>query len=509
MLPALDTLSALASAPHATAMREVVAPFSDATIARVPEATEACVETALTRARSVQPDWAAWPVPARCAVAMRFHDLILEHREAICTLMQVESGKARRHALEEVLGVALVARYYARRAPALLRPKRRRGLFPVLTRTVEAPLPVGVVGVIAPWNYPFTIPLSDTVPALLAGNAVVLKPAETTPLTSLVGLALLQAAGLPDGVLQVVTGAGEVVGQALAEAADFVQFTGSTEVGRRVAAIAARRLVPASMELGGKNAAVVLEDAALGSTVEGLVRACFSNAGQLCISAERVLIQRSRYAEVRDAFVARTRSMRIGPGPGYDIEMGALVSREQLDKTHAHVEDARAKGARVLCGGRPLPALGPTFYAPTLLEGATPAMQLYEEETFGPVAALFPFDTDDEAVALANDTPYGLNASIWTSDAARGERLARRLRYGTVGLNDGYVATYGSTDAPMGGIKASGLGRRHGAHGLLKYTEAQTLAHQRFHGAGPTPYEPPEVFYPVLARAISALRVLP
>ena len=364
MLTALSDLTTLAATPFARTTRPVVSPLTGEVLADVPEGTPACVEAAMARARAVQPAWAAWPVRARCAVVRRLHDLVLTHREAILSLMQVETGKARRHAFEEVLDVALTARYYAHRGPALLRPQRRRGAFPILTRTTEAALPVGVVGVIAPWNYPFTLALSDALPALIAGNAVVLKPAETTPLTALLGLALLQAAGLPEGVMQVVPGAGETVGQALAEAADFVQFTGSTEVGRIVAEITGRRLVPSSMELGGKNAALVLEDAPLGATVEGLMRACFSNAGQLCISAERVLIQQRRYADVRDSLVARVRAMRVGPGSGYDIEMGALASPEQLEKTHAHVEDARAKGAHVLCGGTPCPTSAPRSMRP-------------------------------------------------------------------------------------------------------------------------------------------------
>ncbi len=309
--------------------------------------------------------------------------------------------------------------------------------------------------------------------------------------------------------MQVVPGAGEVVGQALAARADFVQFTGSTEVGRQVAAVAAARLVPASMELGGKNAALVLADAPLGRTVEGLVRACFANAGQLCISAERVLIHAARYEEVRGSLAARVRAMRVGAGPGYEVEMGALASAEQFHKTAAHVADAVAKGARVVCGGHALPHLGPTFYAPTLLEGVAPGMRAHDEETFGPVVALEPFETEAEAIARANSTPYGLNASVWTADTAHGRRLARRLHVGTVGVNDGYAAAWGSTDAPMGGMKASGLGRRHGAYGLLKFTEAQTVATQRLHGLGPSPYEAPGAYFRTLARLTALLGHVP
>ena len=510
MLPSPAALAALvARSPEATGSIPVEAPFTGAVLGHVPAGTAACVALAVKRARAAQPAWAALPVRARAAVVLRFHDLLLRHRAALLDLMQDEAGKARRHAAEEVVDVLLNARYYAVRAPGLLAPRARRGVVPGLTRVAEGALPVGVVGVIAPWNYPLTVPISDALPALLAGNAVVLKPSELTPFTALAAVLLLRAAGLPEDVLQVVTGYGDPVGAALAETADFVQFTGSTAVGRRVAEVCGRRLVPCSMELGGKNPALVLTDADLGAAVEGLARGAFANAGQLCIHPERILVDRTVYGRFRDAFAARVDALVLGAGRGWDVEVGSLASAAQLRKTEAHVADAVAKGARVLTGGHARPDLGPSFYAPTVLEGVTAEMAVFAEETFGPVVSLYPFGTEAEAVALANASPYGLNASVWTRDAARGAALARRLRCGTVGVNDPYGAAWGSTDAPMGGLGASGLGRRHGAHGLLKYTEAQTVAVQTGRPLAPGPGEPPGRFFDGFARAAGLLRHLP
>jgi acyl-CoA reductase-like NAD-dependent aldehyde dehydrogenase len=261
--------------------------------------------------------------------------------------------------------------------------------------------------------------------------------------------------------------------------ADFVSFTGSSATGRVVAQQAARRLVGCSLELGGKNPMIVRSDADLEAAVAGAVRGCFTNAGQLCIAIERLYAHATVYERFVAALAERARSLRLGSGFDFDADMGSLISKAHFDKVVAHVEDARAKGVTVVAGGHARPDAGPYFFQPTVLTGVTPQMRLYSEETFGPVVAVYPFSSDEEAVALANDSCYGLNASVWTRDVDEGLRMAERIEAGAVNINDAYTATWASLGAPQGGVKESGLGRRHGAEGLLKYTVSQTVSVQR------------------------------
>ncbi|MEU6812505.1 succinic semialdehyde dehydrogenase [Streptomyces sp. NPDC046831] len=454
-------------------------PYTGEKLADLPESTPEDVAAAFGRARAAQAVWARTPVRQRAAVLLRFHDLVLERQAEVLDLIQLETGKARLHAHEEVQAVAVAARHYGRRAAAYLRPRRHAGAMPALTRVTELRHPRGVVGQIAPWNYPLELSVGDALPAFAAGNAVVMKPDTETCLTALWARDLLIEAGLPAEVFQVVLGDGPVVGPEVVRHADYVSFTGSTRTGREVAQGAAARLVGVSLELGGKNAMLVLEDADVEKAAAGAVRACFSSAGQLCISIERLYVHESIADAFLERFAARTRAMRLGASLAYGADMGSLVGERQLETVKRHVEEAVAKGARVVAGGVARPDIGPYFFEPTILDGVEAPMAVCTEETFGPVVSVYRFTGEEEAVERANSTPYGLNASVWTRNARRGREVAARLRTGTVNINDGYAPAYGSVQSPMGGMKDSGLGRRHGSEGILKYTEAQTVAHQR------------------------------
>ena len=454
-------------------------PLTGQPVAQVPQSSAQDVADAFDRARRAQRAWSRTSLEHRSALLLRLHDLILDRQDEILDLIVWESGKARKHAFDEPLHVALTARYYARTAHRHLASERRPGVVPGLTRIDVHHQPKGVVGIISPWNYPFTMALCDGLPALLAGNAVIAKPDSQTMLTALLGTSLLEEAGFPPDLWQVVAGPGSRVGTQLVESADYICFTGSTATGRAVARGCADRLVGCSLELGGKNPVLVLRDAQVERAAEGVVRACFSNAGQLCVSAERLYVADQVYDRFVSRFVARTEALGLGAGLGWDLDMGSLISQDQLDTVVRHVEDARAKGARVLTGGRHRPDLGPYVFEPTVLEGVTPDMECFAEETFGPVVAVHRFHDEAEAVARANDGEYGLNASIWSGDGARARALAAQVRCGTVNVNEAFAATFASIDAPMGGMKQSGMGRRQGAEGVLRYTETQSVGTQR------------------------------
>jgi succinate-semialdehyde dehydrogenase/glutarate-semialdehyde dehydrogenase len=454
----------------------VTSPLDGSVVGEVRIGTAEDVVAAVARARTAQQAWAATPVRDRAAVLLRYHDLVLDRQDELLDLIQAENGKARVWAFEEIMDQAVTARYYARLAPRALKPQRRLSALPGLVSTKEHHVPKGIVGVIAPWNYPLVLAVSDALAALVAGNGIVIKPDSQTPFTALRAFELLEEAGLPAGLVQVVTGPGRTVGTAIIENTDYVMFTGSTATGRSIARQAGERLIGVSAELGGKNAMVVTDDVELERAVEGAVVGSFANTGQLCISIERLYVHEKIADAFTDAFGARAAGLTLGAAQEYGPEVGALASQDQLDKVREHVEDAVAKGARVVAGGKHRPDVGELFYEPTVLAGVTPDMAVYREETFGPVVAVYLVASDDEAVAQANDTEYGLNASVYCGDTGRGKAIAERIRAGTVNVNDGYSSAWASLDAPMGGMKASGLGRRHGREGLLKYTESQTVA---------------------------------
>lgn len=482
--PALaDRLTARVTSSGATTVTR--APFTQQPLATIPQSDADDVAVAYERARAAQRDWARRSPRERAKPFLAFAEAVLDHQREILDIIQWENGKARKHAFEELVDVAAVTLYYARRAHGLLRPRGRAGAIPALTRTRELRHPVGVVGAITPWNYPFALAATDVVPALLAGNAVVHKPDTQTALSALWAVDLLEECGLPAGLWQVLLGEPTTVGGPLVDGADYVCFTGSTRAGRAIAERAASRLVGCSLELGGKNPMLVLRDADLDRAAEGALRACFSTAGQLCISMERMYVDESVYDGFVERFLDRVGGMRLGRELDFTADMGSLTFPRQLERVAAHVDGARGADASVLAGGRPRPDVGPLFYEPTVLADVTSGMAVCQEETFGPVVSVYRVRDEDESLRRANETTYGLNASVWTRDVARGRALGRQIRAGTVNVNEGYGAAYGSHDAPMGGMRESGLGRRHGAEGLLKYTEAQTVASQHLLGFEP------------------------
>ncbi len=483
-------------------------PFSGAVLGRIPSGIEADVELAVNRARDAQPAWAARSFTSRGAFFLRFHDLLLARQNEVLDLIQLEAGKARLHAFEEVLDTAIVSRYYARHAQRILRPRRRKGALPALTKTVEVRHPVGVAGFIVPWNYPLNLSVTDALAALMAGNTAVVRPDPQTTFTALWAIALLREAGLPPDVLQVVTGEGPVIGAALAKRVDYLMFTGSTRVGRIVGQQAAEQLIGCSLELGGKNPMIVLADADLDAAVEGAVRGCFVGAGQVCVSMERIYVQQPLFDQFVIDFASRAREMKLGPALDYSTEMGSLTSERQLATVQEHVRDALDKGATLAVGGACRPELGPLFYEPTILVGVQEGMKVYAEETFGPVVSVYPFTTEAQAIELANATRYGLNASIWTRNTRKGERLARQIRAGSVNINESYAAAWGSVDSAIGGMKQSGLRPRHGEEGILKFTETQTVAVQRLLPIAPPRGVSAALFARTMTRLLSLIKTI-
>lgn len=488
---------------------EVRSPFDFGLVGTVPRSEPQDVVVAQARLRIAQEEWAQRSFEERARIFLRFHDRLLDRQDEILDLIQLESGKVRKHAFEEVLDTAIVSRFYAVHAAEFLAPKSRKGALPGLTQAWQYQHPKGIVGIISPWNYPLSMGITDAIPALLAGNAVLAKPDLQTPFSMLWALDLLIECGLPEEIVQVVAGDGPVLGPGILAASNYLQFTGSTATGRLLAREAGGKLMGCSLELGGKNPMLVLADADLPAAVAGAVRGAFSSAGQLCISIERLYVHESLFDRFVAEFVRATARLKLGAGLDWSSDIGSLASTKQLQTVSRHVADAVAKGVRVEQGGKARPDLGPLFFEPTILTGTTPEMALFAEETFGPVVSVYPFATNNEAIELANATEYGLNASIWSRDTELARRMATRIHAGTVNINEAYAAAWGSIEGPMGGFKSSGLGRRHGSEGILKYTESQTVAVQRGMPIAAPTGVPDEVFGRWMTGALRALRRLP
>ena len=460
---------------------EVENPATGEVIATVPLCPPEAVVELARQARAAQPGWEALGFDGRGRILVRCQKWVVDNAERVIETIVSETGKTYEDAqIAELYYAEQALGFWAKMAPEYLAEERVKpsSVFVKGRKLVVRYAPVGLVGVIGPWNYPLTNSFGDCIPALAAGNAVILKPSHVTPVTSLLMAEMLRVCGVPEGVFQVATGRGDT-GAALIDEADFIMFTGSTETGKKVMARAAETVTPVGLELGGKDPMVVLSDADLERAANAAVFYSMQNAGQTCISTERVYVEEPIYEEFVQLVTDKVRELRQGvPGGPGTTEVGAMINPPQMDIVEEHVKDAVEKGARVLAGGRRGNGTG-AFWEPTVLVDVDHSMECMREETFGPTVPIMKVHDADEAVRLANDTPYGLQASVFTRDLSKGERLARRLEAGAVTVNDAQI-NYFALEFPMGGWKTSGLGTRHGAGGIRKYTKTQSVLVTRF-----------------------------
>ena len=457
-------------------------PATGATIAHVPDMGRADVEQMVARARVAQPVWAAVPIKERAALLLDARRWLVKNRDKVIRTLIEENGKTREDALlGELLVVCNALTYWAKQGPKHLADEKARPFSPLLwgKKLLVRYVPHGVVGVIGPWNYPLSNNFGDAAPALLAGNSVVLKPSDVTPLTSLLMADAMREIGLPDDVFQVATGRGET-GAAIVETVDMVHFTGSTATGRKVAEVAAKRLIPVTLELGGKDPMIVLDDADLTRAAGSAVYNSLQNGGQTCISVERAYVHEKVYDEFVEKVVSQVKGLRQGPPrpDGGDVEVGAVTFGPQLDVVEQHVRDAVEKGAKLRAGGRRRDGDG-RFFEPTVLTDVDHSMEIMTEETFGPTLPIMKVRDEEEAIRLANESRYGLDSSVWTRDIDRGERVARQIQAGATCVNDA-LSNYLAADLPMGGIRESGIGVRHGAAGIRKYCRMHSILVTRF-----------------------------
>ncbi len=460
--------------------------------------TAADVSAAIERARKAQREWAELGFEGRARYLRRAAEILVDKQEAFVDVIVAETGKPRVEALSaEILTCCDALNFYAKRARRIL-ADRTVPLHLIKTKKLKISYrPLGVVGIITPWNFPFVLSLNPTAQALIAGNTVVLKPSEVTPFSGRLVDTLLREAGLPGGVFNLVLGDGET-GAALVEGGvDKISFTGSVRTGRKVAEACGRNLVPCTLELGGKDPMIVCADADLDRAARGAVWGAFANAGQVCTSTERVYVVDEVAEEFTRRVLEQTSALRQGHAGEFDV--GAVIWPQQLEVIESQMEDARAKGAKVLAGGRRNPDLPGHFYEPTVLSDVSHDMAIMREETFGPILPIMRVEDEATALRLANDTRYGLNANVWTRDKRKGTELAKAIESGCAVVNDTMI-TYGITEAPFGGAKDSGIGKVNGELGLKGYCRVQSIVVHRFGGKS----EP--LWYPYSARKLKMLQ---
>ena len=476
----------------------VRSPATSEAIGELDVNTAAEVQAAVARARAAQPAWRALGFDGRARLMRRALQILLENQEHYIDVIVRETGRSRfETVMMEIFPACDSLCYYAKRAAKILRDEKV-GLHLLKTKKLVISYgPLGVIGIITPWNGPFILTLNPSVQALMAGNTVVLKPSEVTPFSGRLVVELFEQAGVPKDVVSVVEGDGET-GAALVESGvDKICFTGSVATGKRIAEACARRLLPCTLELGGKDPMIVCEDADLERAAGGAVFGGFINAGQFCCGTERVYVVDAVYDEFVRRVVEKTRALRLGSRGEYDV--GPMIWPKQLQIVERHVQDAVSKGAHVLVGGKRKPELGELFYEPTVIVEVTHEMAIMREETFGPVLAIARVKDDEQALALANDSSYGLSSTLWTRDSEKALRLAKRIDAGSVCVNDSSI-TYGAPEAPFGGRKASGLGQANGEVGLKGFCYAQPIILDRF-GA-----KAEQVWYPYTAEKMQLLQ---
>ena len=454
-----------------------VNPATGEVLAEFDSASPAEVQATVARAREASHAWQQLEVGERARYLLRLKEALYTRRDEVAALITREAGKPKVEAVVgEVMVVLDTLEYFAHHGAEFLAPQPvpHHNLAVRFKRGRLMYEPHGVIGIISPSNYPLNIPFGEMAPALVAGNTVVLKPSEFTPQIGLEIRDLCEAAGLPSGVVNVLVGDGSTGGALVDSAIDKLIFTGSVPTGKRIQTLAAERLLPTVLELGGKDPMIVLEDADIDVASSAAVWGAFVNAGQACLSVERCYVHRSIYERFVALCAEKTKKLNVGNGMDALTDVGPMINPRQLQIVESHIEDARRQSARIVTGGKRLTELGRNFYAPTVVADVTHEMRIMREETFGPVLPIMPFDSEDEAARLANDSEYGLAASVFTRNSDRGERLARRIHAGTVMVND-VISCFGISEAPHGGVKASGIGRAHGRFGLEEMVRVKYL----------------------------------